>query len=55
MFITRFNQQLYAAAWPTYMAVQRGDEVGAMREASGMARAAQPLVHEAARKAATAL
>jgi hypothetical protein len=54
-FIVKFNQKLFAAAKSTAMAVQRGDEVGAMREAVGMARAVQPLVQEAARKASNAL
>ena len=54
-FIVKFNQKLYAAAKSTVMAVQRGDEVGAMREAIGMSRAVQPLMLEAARKADNAL
>lgn len=55
LFIMKFNQKLYAAAKPTAMAVQRGDEVGAIREAIGMSRAVQPLVQEATRKASNAL
>lgn len=54
-FIVKFNQSLYAAAKATYMAVQRGDEVGAMREATRMSVAVQPLIETASRKAASAL
>lgn len=41
--IVKFNKQLFAAAQSTALAVQRGDEVGAMQEARAIAGTVQPL------------
>lgn len=53
-FIVKFNRQLYAAVKATALAVQRGDEAAAMREARGLSSAVLPLVQEAQRKASAA-
>lgn len=55
LFIVKFNQRLHAACRDTVMAVQRGDEVGAMRTASKMSQDVVPLAQEALRKSQTAL
>lgn len=54
-FIMKYNQQLYAAARPTTLAVQRRDDVGATQSAAAMSATARVLADQAASKASSPL